>query len=236
MSVIMHAAETRGHANHGWLDTKHTFSFSRYYNPERMSYGTLRVLNDDIVMGGQGFGEHPHDNMEIISIPLSGSLAHADSMGSKKTIKVGEIQIMSAGTGVMHSEFNDSATEPVNFLQIWIYPKVKNIEPRYEQRYFSEQERSNTLRTIVSPNPDDDALWINQDAFLSIGDFSEHAVINYTKRNPENGVYVFVINGSVKVHDMLLQSRDGMGITGEDLLDIKISKDTTVLTIEIPMN
>src|SRR5258706_3052101 len=179
MKTIIHRSDSRGIAEHGWLKSRHTFSFAGYHDPERMRFGLLRVLNDDIVQGGEGFGEHPHDNMEIVSIPLKGELAHKDSTGTKEVIKTGDVQIMSAGFGLTHSEFNDSDSDPVNFLQIWVFPKEKNVEPRYAQRTFNNKERLNRIQTVISPEKDNGTLWINQDAYFSLGNIENGKNIDY---------------------------------------------------------
>ncbi|GAB3819939.1 pirin family protein [Pontibacter rugosus] len=233
--TIIHRADTRGHANHGWLDTHHTFSFSRYHNPERMNFGLLRVLNDDVVAGGMGFGAHPHDNMEIVSIPLSGSLAHQDSTGTKEVIRTNEVQIMSAGSGLTHSEFNGSQTDAVNFLQIWVFPKEQNIQPRYEQKAFDPEERVNKLQTVVSPDKDGKAVWINQDAWFTLGNLQSGFTENYTLHKSGNGVYAFVLEGEVVIEGETLGKRDGMGISETDSISIKASAAAELLLIEVPM-
>lgn len=230
---VFHAANSRGMANHGWLISRHTFSFANYYNPDRIHFGALRVLNDDIVKPGMGFGTHPHDNMEIISIPLSGSLAHKDSTGNERAIKTGEVQIMSAGTGIYHSEYNYSKTEEVNFLQIWILPKEKNISPRYGQKDFSEALKSNDLVTVVSPVKKD-ALWINQDAELTIGHLSEDSQVKHKLQFQGNGAYIFLINGEVNVNDTQLSTRDAVGFSELKEIKIEAVKDSKILIIEIP--
>jgi len=236
MKKIVHRAETRGLADHGWLKSYHTFSFANYHNPERMRFGLLRVLNDDSVAAGEGFGKHPHDNMEIISIPLSGSLEHQDSMGNKIVIQPNEVQIMSAGTGVKHSEYNHSQTEDVKFLQIWVFPKEKNISPRYEQKVFSEQERKNQLKLVVSPGREDGALWINQDAYFSLGDLDQGTSLNYKIRKEGNGVYLFVLEGTIEAAGETLQRRDGLGVSETNSVDIKAGSAAKVLLMEVPMN
>jgi hypothetical protein len=232
MNTVLHKADTRGKANFGWLDSKHSFSFGHYYDPNRIQFGALRVLNDDIVEPGYGFGTHPHDNMEIVSIPLSGTLAHKDSTGNEKTIQTGEVQIMSAGTGLTHSEYNHSKTERVNFLQVWVLPKQRNITPRYDQRFFNFQE--NSFTTVVSPN-DAEALWINQDAWFSIGKLEAGKALNYITHHTSNGVYVFVIEGATEISGNQLEKRDGLGITGEETINLKAANDSMVLIIEVPM-
>lgn len=233
---VLHKAETRGHANHGWLDSHHTFSFANYYNPERMHFGVLRVLNDDIVSGGMGFGTHPHDNMEIISIPLEGDLEHKDSMGNVAVIKNGDIQIMSAGTGIQHSEKNKSHSTSVKFLQIWVFPNKKNVIPRYDQLTLSAEDRYNKLQQIVSPYPDDEGVWIHQDAWFHLGSLDKGNIQKYTIKKKGNGVYAFVINGNISIDGVSLSSRDGLGIW--EVNDINISADTKaeILLMEVPMS
>jgi redox-sensitive bicupin YhaK (pirin superfamily) len=230
---VFHSANSRGLANHGWLISRHTFSFASYYNPDRVNFGALRVLNDDIVKPGMGFGKHPHDNMEIISIPLSGSLAHKDSTGNEKEIKTGEVQIMSAGSGIEHSEYNYSKTEEVNFLQIWILPKEKNIAPRYEQKDFSEALKTNQMVTIVSPEKEG-ALWINQNSELSLGQFKKGASITHKLNYTGNGIYAFLINGKMKVNDAVLNKRDAVGFFDLKEINIESIEDSKILLIEIP--
>ena len=234
-NTVLHKAETRGHANHGWLNSHHTFSFANYYNPERMHFGVLRVLNDDIVRGGNGFGRHPHDNMEIISIPLEGDLEHQDSMGNIAVIKNGDIQVMSAGTGITHSEKNKSLSNEVKFLQIWIFPNKKNVEPRYDQLTLNAEDRKNKLQQILSPSQDDDGVWIHQDAWFHLGSLDEGNNQTYQLKKEGNGVYIFVINGEITVGDQKLNNRDGFGIW--DVSEINILADTNaeVLVMEVPM-
>ena len=234
-NTVLHKAETRGHANHGWLNSHHTFSFANYYNPERMHFGVLRVLNDDIVSGGNGFGRHPHDNMEIISIPLEGDLEHQDSMGNIAVIKNGDIQVMSAGTGITHSEKNKSLSNEVKFLQIWVFPNKKNVEPRYDQLTLNAEDRKNKLQQILSPSQDDDGVWIHQDAWFHLGSLDEGNNQTYQLKKEGNGVYIFVINGEITVGDQKLNNRDGFGIW--DVSEINILADTNaeVLVMEVPM-
>jgi quercetin 2,3-dioxygenase len=236
MKTVVHKANTRGHANHGWLDSYHTFSFAGYYDPARIHFGALRVLNDDVVKGGAGFGQHPHDNMEIASIPLRGALEHGDNTGGHGIIKSGEVQIMSAGSGITHSEKNASQNEDVNFLQIWVFPKEKNIKPRYDQKLFSPADRVNKFQTIISPDNDNGALWINQDAWFSLGNISTGVSTEYVLRNPGNGVYVFVMEGDITVNEQPLNKRDGLGIWEVDRLTITANSSAEVLLIELPMN
>ena len=235
MQTTIHRAETRGHADHGWLDTHHTFSFAGYHNPERMHFGVLRVLNDDVMDPGMGFGSHPHDNMEIISIPLSGSLEHKDSMGTTSVIKTNDVQIMSAGTGVIHSEYNHSKKDKVNFLQIWVFPKEGNIAPRYDQKMFSPEERQNRFQTVVSPERDNGSIWINQDAWFSLGNLDKGVETHYKLNRDGNGVYAFVIKGDVELAGESLKQRDGMGVWDTEKLNIKAGSDAEILLMEVPM-
>lgn len=236
MKTVVHKANTRGHANHGWLDSHHTFSFAGYYDPARVHFGALRVLNDDIVKGGAGFGQHPHDNMEIISIPLRGSLEHGDNTGGHGVIKSGEVQIMSAGSGIAHSEKNASKTDEVNFLQVWVFPKEKNIQPRYDQKLFPAEERLNKFQTVVSPEKNNASLWINQDAWFSLGKLAKGFSIDYTVNKNTNGVYVFVIEGDVTTNGQKLNRRDGFGVWDVEKLTILADSDAEVLLMEVPMN
>ncbi|HRJ31582.1 MAG TPA: pirin family protein [Cyclobacteriaceae bacterium] len=236
MKTVLHKATTRGHANHGWLDSYHTFSFAGYYDPARMHFGALRVLNDDVVKGGAGFGQHPHDNMEIISIPLRGALEHGDNTGGHGIIQSGEVQIMSAGSGIAHSEKNASKTEDVNFLQIWVFPKERNIQPRYDQKLFPSTDRLNKFQTVVSPEKNNGALWINQDAWFSLGKFEKGKSTEYSIKKQGNGVYAFVIDGDVTINDQQLNKRDGFGIWDVEKIVISAGQDAEVLLIEVPMN
>ena len=236
MKTVLHRAETRGRANHGWLDSHHTFSFAGYHNPSRMNFGLLRVLNDDIVKGGMGFGQHPHDNMEIISIPLRGALEHGDNTGGHAIIKSGEVQIMSAGSGLAHSEKNASPTDNVNFLQIWVFPKERNIEPRYEQKMFSKADRMNTIQTVVSPGKENGALWINQDAWFHLADLRKGSKVEYQLHGKQSGVYVFVLEGNVTAGGQTLNRRVGVGISETEKIEINADSDAEVLIMEVPMN
>lgn len=236
MNTVLHKAATRGHANHGWLDTNHTFSFAHYYDPSRMNFGVLRVLNDDFVEGGKGFGTHPHDNMEIISIPLSGDLEHKDSMGNATVIKQNDVQIMSAGTGIQHSEYNKNKDKKVNFLQIWIFPKVRNSEPRYDQKTFHPEERINRLQQIASPEKTDSGVWINQDAWFHLADLKSGFKTDYKVKQKGNGVYAFVIEGDVTLNDQKLNKRDGFGVWDVDDLLLQADSDAKILLMEVPMN
>ncbi len=235
MKKVIHKASTRGFADHGWLKSYHTFSFAGYYDPERVHFGLLRVFNDDLVEGGRGFGKHPHDNMEIVSIPLSGALHHQDSTGRDKVINTNDVQIMSGGKGISHSEFNASPTDPVNFLQIWVFPKEKNIDPRYEQKTFAPEGRKNKFQVVVSPE-DKEAVWINQDAYFSLGNFDKGTTAEYKIRKNGNGVYAFILNGSATVNGEALEKRDAVGISETDLLTIEASSDVEILLVEVPMN
>jgi len=235
MNTILHKAETRGVANHGWLNSHHTFSFANYYNPERMNFGVLRVLNDDIVDEGMGFGTHPHENMEIISIPLEGDLEHKDSMGNTTVIKEGDIQVMSAGTGVMHSEFNKNRDKKVKFLQIWVFPNKKNVTPRYDQISLKEIEKNNQFYQILSPSSEDEGVWIHQNAWFHLGKFSEETTTKYTLIDKTNGVYAFILEGNVKMNQQDLSKRDGFGIWDTETIEIKAEKGSKVLLIEVPM-
>lgn len=236
-NTVLHKAETRGHANHGWLDSHHTFSFANYYNPERMHFGVLRVLNDDRVDPGMGFGTHPHDNMEIISIPLEGDLEHKDSMGNVAVIKHGDIQVMSAGTGIQHSEFNRNKDKLTKFLQIWVFPNKKNVTPRYDQITLNINDRHNKLQQILSPNANDDGVWIHQDAWFHLGKFDEGFNTTYNFKKNENGVYAFVLNGSFTIENIILNQRDGLGIWDTSNIKIKAnSKDAEILLMEVPMS
>jgi quercetin 2,3-dioxygenase len=235
MKTILHTSETRGHANHGWLDSHHTFSFAGYHDPSRVNFGALRVLNDDIVKGGAGFGRHPHDNMEIVSIPLTGALEHGDSTGGHGIIRAGEVQIMSAGSGITHSEKNASATETVNFLQVWVFPKIRNIQPRYGQKLFPPEDRMNKFQTVVSPDKEGSALWINQDAWFSLGKLNAGKVTEYALNKKDNGVYAFVIEGDVTINGQKLSKRDGLGIWETDKLTVVADSEAEVLLMEVPM-
>lgn len=234
-NTVLHKAETRGHANHGWLNSMHTFSFANYYNPERMNFGVLRVLNDDTVEAGMGFGKHPHDNMEIISIPLEGDLEHKDSMGNVSVIKHGDIQVMSAGTGIFHSEYNKNDDQSVKFLQIWVIPNRKNVAPRYDQITLDIADRHNKLQQVLSPNADDEGVWIYQNAWFHLGAFDKGVSKEYNIKAKGNGVYAFILKGDVTINNQKLKSRDGFGIWNVDKLSIKADTDTEFLLMEVPM-
>ena len=235
MKTILHKANTRGHANHGWLDTSHTFSFAHYYDQTRMNFGVLRVLNDDFVDGGKGFGTHPHDNMEIISVPLSGDLEHKDSMGNVAVIRQNDVQILNAGTGISHSEYNKNADKKVNFLQIWVFPKERNIKPDYGQISFKPEARLNKLQQIVSPSKEDDGVWINQDAWFHLGNLKTGFQTEYAIKQKGNGVYIFVIEGDVIVNGQKLNKRDGFGVWDTDKVSILADSDTEILLMDVPM-
>ncbi len=236
MKTVLHKANTRGHANHGWLNSYHSFSFANYHNPERMNFGVLRVLNDDVVSAGRGFGTHPHNNMEIISIPLEGDLQHMDDMGNSTVIKEGDVQVMSAGTGVSHSEYNKSKDEPVKFLQIWIFPNKKNVRPRYDQISIGDMATKNSLYQIVSPNPTDEGVWIHQDAWFHMGNYESGTIDTYTLKKENNGVYIFLLEGEIEVNDQSLTKRDGFGIWDTNTFTIKATTAAKVLVMEVPMS
>lgn len=235
MKTILHKSETRGHANHGWLDTHHTFSFANYYNPERVNFGALRVLNDDWIAAGEGFGTHPHDNMEIITIPVAGVVEHKDSMGNHGTIKAGEIQVMSAGTGIFHSEYNHEKTMPLELFQIWVFPNKRNVTPRYDQISLADIEKVDEFFQILSPNPNDQGVWIHQNAWFHLGNLSEGWEGKYELKDKNNGVYFFVIEGDVTVANQELNRRDGLAVSEAAEVEIKSNSISKVLVMEIPM-
>ncbi len=235
MKTIFHPAAERGHANFGWLDSHHSFSFGHWQNAQKMHFGALRVLNDDMVKGGAGFGTHPHDNMEIVSIPLSGALAHKDSTGTSEVINTGDVQIMSAGSGISHSEFNASKTDPVNFLQVWLFPKVQDIKPRYDQKTFNAGERINKWQVVVSPDEKDNAVWINQDAKFSLATIEAGKELEYKNAFAGNGVYFFVLDGKATIADSEINKRDAIGVSETDTVTVKATDNVSVLAIEVPM-
>lgn len=235
-TTIIHKADTRGHANHGWLDAHHTFSFAGYYDPNRVQFGVLRVLNDDIIAPGMGFGTHPHDNMEIITIPLEGDLAHKDSMGNTEVIKFGDVQVMSAGTGIQHSEFNPNHNQRTNLLQIWVFPKYRNVAPRYEQITLNVPDRHNQFQQILSPSADDAGVWIHQDAWFHMSNMDAGTELEYTQKLAGNGLYVFVIKGSVEVDGQSLEQRDGLGIIDFEKVQFKATSEAEILLMEVPMH
>lgn len=234
MKAIIHKADSRGHADHGWLNAWHSFSFAGYYDPKRIHFGALRVLNDDTVAGGMGFNTHPHDNMEIITIPLSGKLEHRDSMGNTGIISKGEVQVMSAGTGIQHSEKNQSHDEVLKLLQIWVFPDKKNVEPRYDQRAFDLDANKNQLINIVSPMGQGDGLHIHQDAWFHLGKLDKGTRINYDLKGKEHGVYAFVIDGSLTINGEKMDRRDGVGLTDVDRLEIIVEDEAELLLMEVP--
>ena len=236
MKKILFKASDRGTADYGWLKPNYYFSFAQYHNPEKVHFGLLRVLNDDFIGGGGAFPTHPHDNMEIVTIPFTGALKHKDSTGGEGVIKAGDIQIMSAGSGVQHSEANDSATNPVTLFQVWVFPKERNIKPRYDQKTFDLTQRTNKWQTVVSPIEADNALWINQDARFSLTNLQSGNEITYTNGFKNNGVFLVVINGSVEVDGQQLNKRDALGISETEGFTVKASEDAELLAIEIPMN
>ena len=235
MKSIFHPAAERGHANFGWLNSHHSFSFGHWYDPTKLHFGALRVLNDDIVQGAQGFGAHPHDNMEIVSIPLQGAIAHKDSTGTDGIINTGDVQIMSAGSGIRHSEYNASKTDPVNFLQIWVFPKEENIKPRYEQKTFDEKDRHNRWQVVVSPAQEEGGVWINQDARFSLAEIEPGVTLTYTPKFEGNGVYFFLIEGAAEAGGQQLNERDAIGIWDTTSIDIASKNKARVLAIEVPM-
>ncbi|MBT8299092.1 MAG: pirin family protein [Maribacter sp.] len=235
MKIVLHKAETRGNANHGWLKSHHSFSFANYQNPERMNFGVLRVLNDDVVSEARGFGTHPHRNMEIISIPLEGDLQHMDTIGNSTVIRQGDVQVMSAGTGIQHSEYNKNKDRPVKFLQIWILPNKVDVEPRYDQISLRDIEKKNALYQIVSPDPEDQGVWIHQDAWFHLGDFESGIKTTYSLKKKGNGVYVFVLEGEVEANRQRLTKRDGFGIWDVTQFDTISVGPSKVLFMEVPM-
>lgn len=236
MKTIVHSAASRGHAQHGWLESYHTFSFASYYDATRIHFGALRVLNDDQVAAGMGFAQHPHDNMEIVSIPLEGDLEHRDSMGNVAVIREGDIQVMSAGTGITHSEYNKNKDKPVKFLQIWIIPKYRNVVPRYDQMSWQTSPVQNQWQQILSPQADDAGVWIHQDAWFHRAQLDDQVTIDYTLKLEGNGVYVFVLEGRAQIKDATLEKRDGMGLWELSSFQVSsLAANTTVLLMEVPM-
>jgi len=238
MNTVFHPAGLRGHANHGWLKTWHSFSFAGWYDPNKIHFGALRVLNDDYVAGGMGFSTHPHDNMEIVTIMMDGTLEHQDSMGHRELLRAGEVQAMSAGTGIMHSERNADKTQPLHLFQIWIFPREKNTTPRYAQKSFARQTAAtpNNWTMLVSPDAAQGSLEIGQDAWFSIADISKDNSLNYTLKKSDNGIYVFVVSGTLETADIELHHRDALGITETNSIEIKAKEDSKVLLIEVPMH
>ena len=236
MKTVFHQANSRGYADHGWLKSYHTFSFANYFDHERVNFGALRVLNDDHVAGGMGFGKHPHKNMEIISIPLEGKLKHGDNMGNGGIIEPNQIQVMSAGTGIVHSELNGSAHDPVKFLQIWVIPHTEEVTPRYDEIQLNAEDSKNKFQQIVSPNPEDEGAWIHQNAWFHIGRFEKGKQNTYQLQDPNNGVYAFLIDGKIKIEDQELSKRDGLGVWETSAFHIEILEDAHLLLMEVPMN
>ncbi|MEN9655627.1 MAG: hypothetical protein RL311_535 [Bacteroidota bacterium] len=232
---ILHKASSRGHANHGWLNAYHSFSFASWYNPERIQFGMLRVLNDDTVAAGMGFGTHPHDNMEIITIPLEGDLAHKDSMGNAATIKTGDVQVMSAGTGIQHSEFNPNADQHTKLFQIWLFPKHRNVDPRYQQITLDSTKQKNEFAQILSPNEEDEGVWIHQDAWFYLSDFDKDFAKKLALKKEGNGFYIMNIEGEIEVNGEKLEKRDAIGIWETNEIEIKANSDSRFLVMEIPM-
>lgn len=235
ITKTLHRAIDRGHVEHNWLDTYHSFSFAQYFDPKKNNFGALRVINDDVIACGKGFGMHPHQNMEIITIPLSGALAHKDSMGNSSIIRAGEVQVMSAGTGIYHSEYNASQEQAVSLLQIWIFPNKENVEPRYQQLTFDES-KLNEFQQVVSPNANDRGAWIHQQAWLSLGKFDQEIEIDHVLHNGTNGLYIFVIDGQVVVDDLVLSSKDALGVENQSTVKMLVQKGARVLLIEVPMH
>ena len=236
MKKTFHASSTRGEANHGWLYAKHSFSFANFFNPERIQFGALRVLNDDRIAPGKGFGTHPHDNMEIITIPLEGALEHKDSMDNIGVIEADEIQVMSAGTGVYHSEYNKNTDQAVSLLQLWVFPREQNVAPRYDQKNIKDLKKNNALYPIVTPDPEGLGMWIHQDAWFHMGDFNQTTKIDYKINKKGNGVYAFVIEGSFEVAGDLLEKRDALGVWNTEGFSLSAAPNSRILLIEVPMN
>ena len=235
MKTVFHPSDSRGYANHGWLEARHSFSFASWHQPDRLHFGALRVLNDDIIQGGMGFGTHPHDNMEIVTIPLKGDLEHKDSMGNSAVIREGDIQVMSAGTGVQHSEYNNSPDKEINLFQLWLFPNKQNVKPRYDQLPIRSLHQKNEFFQILSPSANDQGVWIHQDAWMHILDADQDQSFDYVLQSPENGVYLIVIEGEVEVNNQTLFRRDAIGIWETDKLTIKTKTDAELLLVQVPM-
>jgi quercetin 2,3-dioxygenase len=235
MEYLLHRATERGHNQFSWLDSYHSFSFGHYFDENKIHFGALRVLNDDTVAPGGGFGTHPHDNMEIVSIPLEGALEHKDSIGSVGVIRSGDVQIMSAGTGIMHSEYNHSSTELVKFLQIWIFPRERQLTPRYDQKHFGSEGRASKWQVVVDPAGNEGVL-INQESWFSMADLKAGEILDYKFHRPGNGVYLFVLNGKASVENEILETRGAMGIWDTGEFNISAMEECSLLAIEIPMN
>ena len=236
MKKIFHPASSRGAADHGWLQAKHSFSFANYYDSERVQFGALRVLNDDIIAPGMGFGTHPHDNMEIITIPLDGTLEHKDSMDNIGVIETDEIQVMSAGSGVYHSEYNKNKDQSVSLLQIWVFPNKKNVTPRYDQKNIKDLKKLNSFYPIVTPNQNGPGMWIHQDAWFHLGEFDKETRINYNINKKGNGVYAFIIEGSVQIDGESLEKRDALGLWDTESFELLANPNSRILLIEVPLN
>ena len=235
MKTVFHKSDSRGHADHGWLNAYHSFSFARWHNPDRMGFGVLRVLNDDTVAAGMGFGTHAHDNMEIITIPLEGDLAHKDSMGNAATIKTGDVQVMSAGTGIEHSEFNPNASQHTKLFQIWLFPKLQNVTPRYQQITLNKTLQKNNFAQILSPNSDDEGVWIHQDAWFYLSDFEANFAKKLTLKKEGNGFYIINIEGEIEIDGTKLEKRDAIGIWETNEIEIKARENSRFLILEVPM-
>ena len=235
MNSVIHKANTRGYADHGWLKANHSFSFANYYNPDRMSFGVIRVLNDDSIAPERGFGTHPHDNMEIITIPLEGDLKHKDNMGNGTVIKNGDIQVMSAGTGITHSEFNANNDSHCKLLQIWLFPNKKNVTPRYDQISISTLSKKNKLYQILSPNKNDEGVWIHQNAWFHIGKYDSKSKDEYSLNDKENGIYLFVIDGEININNQRLSKRDGMGLWNLSQINFEAEANSRLLVMEVPL-
>ena len=235
MKKTFHASRTRGEANHGWLHAKHSFSFAQFFNPERIQFGALRVLNDDIIAPKMGFAAHPHNNMEIITIPLEGALEHKDSMDNIGVVAADEIQVMSAGTGVTHSEYNKNKDQPLNLLQLWVLPNQQNVAPRYDQKNIKSLKKTNALYPVITPNPKSDGMWIHQDAWFHLGDFDQKTTVPYSLHKKENGVYAFMIEGGAFIEGESLEKRDALGLWETEGFSITVEENSRILLIEVPM-
>ena len=235
MKTVYHKASSRGHADHGWLKANHSFSFANYYDPDKVHFGVLRVLNDDQIAPGRGFGTHPHDNMEIISIPLEGALRHKDNMGNTEVVRSGDVQVMSAGTGITHSEINANSDQVMKLLQIWLFPNQKDVAPRYDQISIRDIESKNEFYQILSPDKEDQGVWIHQDAWFHLGEFDQNVTTTYDVKSKGNGVYVFVIEGNAEIDGQSLNLRDGLGVWDTDQFEIKVDEGSRILLMDVPM-
>ena len=235
MKKTFHSSGTRGEADHGWLHAKHSFSFAQFFNPERIQFGALRVLNDDVIAPAMGFGTHPHNNMEIITIPLKGALEHKDSMDNIGVVAVDEIQVMSAGTGVSHSEYNKNKDQPLNLLQLWVLPNQQNVAPRYDQKNIKSLKKTNALYRVISPNHDAAGMWIHQDAWFHLGDFNQKTTVPYSLHKQGNGVYAFMIEGRASIEGESLEKRDALGVWETEGFSITAEKNSRILLVEVPM-